>query len=92
MLIFPWWYLYIETAPVPQKLIAHTKSNLEVEFYEKGRSSKIGWYFPSKRALLSSMNTYGQVWITANMVFLRETSHASYRGHVKRTWNFSKIC
>ena len=65
--------LYIETAPVPHKLIAHTKSNL-VEFYGKiAEVAKLDdIFFQTHRSFVVNVNNVTSVDRTANMVFFEE--------------------
>ena len=62
--------LYIETAPVPHKLIAHTKTNL-VEFYGKiAEVAKLDdIFFQTHRSFVVNVSNVTSVDRTANMVF-----------------------
>lgn len=62
--------LYIETAPVPHKLIAHTKLNL-VEFYGKiAEVAKLDdIFFQTHRSFVVNISNVASVDRTANMVF-----------------------
>ena len=62
--------LYIETAPVPHKLIAHTKLNL-VEFYGKiAEVAKLDdIFFQTHRSFVVNVSNVASVDRTANMVF-----------------------
>ena len=66
----PYEDLYIETAPVPHKLIAHTKLNL-VEFYGKiAEVAKLDdIFFQTHRSFVVNVSNVASVDRTANMVF-----------------------
>lgn len=62
--------LYIETAPVPHKLIAHTKTNV-VEFYGKiAEVAKLdAIFYQTHRSFVVNVSNVTSVDRTANMVF-----------------------